>query len=65
MTPPDPTVPPGSPELSGGDERELIQRCLAGDAAAFEPLVERYRQRVWRLAYQVLRDREEAWDCAQ
>jgi RNA polymerase sigma-70 factor (ECF subfamily) len=28
-------------------------------------LVEKYRQRVWRLAYQVLRDREEAWDCAQ
>lgn len=27
--------------------------------------MERYRQRVWRLAYQVLRDREEAWDCAQ
>jgi RNA polymerase sigma-70 factor (ECF subfamily) len=33
--------------------------------AAFEPLVERYRQRVWRLAYQLLRDREEAWDCSQ
>jgi RNA polymerase sigma-70 factor (ECF subfamily) len=32
---------------------------------AFEPLVEKYRQRVWRLAYQVLRDREEAWDVAQ
>src|SRR5262249_18343035 len=28
-------------------------------------LVERYRQRVWRLAYQLLRDREEAWDVAQ
>ncbi len=27
--------------------------------------MERYRQRVWRLAYRVLRDREEAWDCAQ
>ena len=33
--------------------------------AAFEPLVEKYRQRVWRLAYNVLRDREEAWDVAQ
>ena len=32
---------------------------------AFEPLVEKYRQRVWRLAYQVLHDREEAWDVAQ
>ena len=47
------------------DERDLIARCRAGDLAAFEPLVEKYRQRVWRLAYQVLRDREEAWDVAQ
>ncbi|HYB69932.1 MAG TPA: sigma-70 family RNA polymerase sigma factor, partial [Candidatus Bathyarchaeia archaeon] len=57
--------PPGLPESSGIDERELIQRCIAGDATAFEPLVEKYRQRVWRLAYQVLHDREEAWDVAQ
>ena len=47
-----------------GDD-DLIRRCRAGDVAAFEPLVEKYRQRVWRLAYQVLRDKEEAWDCAQ
>jgi RNA polymerase sigma-70 factor (ECF subfamily) len=66
-----PDTPPGLagsaevPESSGIDERELIRRCLAGDASAFEPLVERYRQRVWRLAYQVLHDREEAWDVAQ
>ena len=25
----------------------------------------KYRQRVWRVAYQILRDREEAWDVAQ
>jgi len=55
----------GLPESSGIDERELIRRCIAGDASAFEPLVEKYRQRVWRLAYQVLHDREEAWDVAQ
>ena len=55
-------APVGAPEV---DDRELIRRCQAGDVAAFEPLVEKYRQRVWRLAYQVLRDREEAWDCAQ
>ncbi len=69
MTPPEtPSNPPpggGPPELSPHDERALIQRCLSGDVAAFEPLVEKYRQRVWRLAYQVLHDREEAWDCAQ
>src|SRR5438309_11870927 len=55
----------GAPGPSEIDERALIQRCIGGDATAFEPLVEKYRQRVWRLAYQVLRDREEAWDCAQ
>ncbi|MBI2544888.1 MAG: RNA polymerase subunit sigma, partial [Candidatus Rokubacteria bacterium] len=47
------------------DDGELIERCRAGDLSAFEPLVEKYRQRVWRLAYQILRDREEAWDVAQ
>ena len=69
MTPQDtpPTTPPGGgpPELSPHDEQALIQRCVSGDVAAFEPLVEKYRQRVWRLAYQVLHDREDAWDCAQ
>jgi RNA polymerase sigma-70 factor, ECF subfamily len=47
------------------DDAALIERCRAGDVAAFEPLVEKYRQRVWRLAYNSLRDREEAWDVAQ
>ena len=47
------------------DDAALVERCRAGDVAAFEPLVEKYRQRVWRLAYNVLRDREEAWDVAQ
>ena len=57
--------PVGDPGPAAIDERALIQRCIAGDATAFEPLVEKYRQRVWRLAYQVLHDREEAWDVAQ
>jgi RNA polymerase sigma-70 factor (ECF subfamily) len=60
--PPGDDVPDAVKDL---DERALIERCRAGDVAAFEPLVEKYRQRVWRLAFQVLRDREEAWDCAQ
>ena len=68
MSPDAPSGSAGSaevPESSGIDERELIRRCIAGDSSAFEPLVEKYRQRVWRLAYQVLHDREEAWDVAQ
>jgi RNA polymerase sigma-70 factor (ECF subfamily) len=47
------------------DDQALIERCRNGDVAAFEPLVAKYRDRVWRLAFNVLRDREEAWDVAQ
>ena len=47
------------------DDQALIERCRGGDLGAFEPLVEKYRQRVWRLAYNVLRDQEEARDVAQ
>ena len=42
-----------------------MERARSGDLDAFERLVEKYRARVYRLAYQVLRDKEEAWDCAQ
>jgi RNA polymerase sigma-70 factor (ECF subfamily) len=61
----DPSTPSNPRPSTEGDESELIRRCQAGDVAAFEPLVEKYRARVWRLAYQVLRDREEALDCTQ
>jgi RNA polymerase sigma-70 factor, ECF subfamily len=47
------------------DESALLERCRRGDLAAFEPLVEKYRERVWRLAYHHLRDSEEARDVAQ
>lgn len=47
------------------DDQTLIERARNGDVAAFEPLVEKYRDRVWRLAFNVLRDREDAWDAAQ
>ncbi len=65
MTPPDNSPEPERRAGPPADERELIARCQQGEVAAFEPLVERYRQRVWRLAFQLLRDREEAWDCSQ
>ena len=47
------------------DDAALVERCRRGDVAAFEPLVEKYRQRVYRLAYNVLRDAEDALDVAQ
>jgi RNA polymerase sigma-70 factor (ECF subfamily) len=47
------------------DDREAVRRVQAGDTEAFEPLVEKYKRKVFRLAYQVLRDQEEALDTAQ
>jgi RNA polymerase sigma-70 factor (ECF subfamily) len=47
------------------DDREAVRRVQAGDTEAFEPLVEKYKRKVFRLAYQVLRDQEEALDVSQ
>lgn len=47
------------------EDQGLVERCRAGDLIAFEALVEKYKQRAYRLAYQVLRDQEEALDVAQ
>ncbi len=47
------------------DDATLVERVRGGEPAAFEPLVEKYRQRVFRLAYNVLRSQEDAWDVAQ
>jgi RNA polymerase sigma-70 factor (ECF subfamily) len=51
--------------LVSDDDREAVRRVQAGDTEAFEPLVEKYKRKVFRLAYQVLRDQEEALDVAQ
>ena len=46
-------------------DRELIARVLEGDPAAFEKLMRRYNQRVFRAARSVLRDDAEAEDVVQ
>ena len=51
--------------LVSEDDREAVRRVQAGDTEAFEPLVEKYKRKVFRLAYQVLRDQEEALDVSQ
>jgi RNA polymerase sigma-70 factor (ECF subfamily) len=49
------------------DEREnaLIERVLAGDGAAFEPLVTPYRSALLGLAFRIVRDPEDAREVAQ
>ena len=52
-------------ELSPTDERELIERFQNGDTEAFNPLVLKYRQKIYNLLYQHVRDRETAKDLSQ
>lgn len=47
------------------EDRAVVSRVQGGDTDAFGVLVEKYRQKVFRLAYGVLRDQEEAMDVAQ
>jgi RNA polymerase sigma-70 factor (ECF subfamily) len=47
------------------DDATLASRVQAGDAAAFELLMRRYNQRLYRLARSMLRDAAEAEDAVQ
>ena len=47
------------------DESALIQRAMQGDRAAWEPLMLAYQEPVFRLAYLLLGDPDEAEDVAQ
>src|SRR5437773_6877429 len=46
-------------------ERELVERCRAGDERAFEELVDRYKDLVFALIARALQDRSRAEDLAQ
>lgn len=54
-----------SPNGSGLDDREAVDRARQGDPEAFRVLVERYQARAYRLALRVLRDEERARDAVQ
>lgn len=54
-----PDPPPGEGDL------ELVRRCQGGDAQAFDELVTRYRNRVYSMVYQLVRNEQDAWDLAQ
>ncbi len=47
------------------DEAELISRCQQGDQEALKEIFERHHRKVYRVAYGVLRQREEALDIVQ
>jgi RNA polymerase sigma-70 factor (ECF subfamily) len=54
---------PGPEEQA--EDRALVERAARGDRDAFGALVQRHRDRFFNLAYQVVRNREDALDVAQ
>ena len=53
-----------SPAVQPGDE-DLVALARNGDHKAFEELVERHKQKAYRIAFDFARDREEAKDLSQ
>ena len=47
------------------EETEMISRCQQGDQEALREIFDRYHKKVYRIAYGVVRQREEALDIAQ
>lgn len=56
---------PDAASLMALGDTVLVARARDGEPAAFEALINRHRQRVLNLAFQLLRDRDEADDVAQ
>ena len=46
-------------------DRDLVVRSQGGDEGAFDQLVRRHQQRAFNVAFQLLRDREDATEVAQ
>ena len=46
-------------------DRELVERARSGDVAAFEAVVRRSSDRLYAIAYRILRDRDRADDALQ
>ena len=55
----------GRQKFSSLDEAELITRTQNGDTEAFTPIVNRYRERIYKLIYRWVRHHETAEDLCQ
>ena len=47
------------------EDKVLVEKVLAGDSRAFEKLVEKYKRRIYYLAYRMTRDHDSADELAQ
>lgn len=55
----------GSAASEQDDVRELVRGALAGDERAHSEIFQRYRERVFRIAYRFTRDSDDAMDLTQ
>jgi RNA polymerase sigma-70 factor (ECF subfamily) len=70
-----PAVLTGQPELETASGRHegamdpedsvLVARCQAGDQSAFEPIVNRYRGKIYAMIVNMIGNDADAWDLAQ
>jgi RNA polymerase sigma-70 factor (ECF subfamily) len=57
---------PGKERSAGAiEDQVLVERVLSGDNRAFEKLVEKYKKRIYYLAYKMTRDHDSADELAQ
>jgi RNA polymerase sigma-70 factor (ECF subfamily) len=47
------------------DDELLVLRCQEGETAAFEQLIDRWQERLWRHAWRLTGDEDAAWDALQ
>jgi RNA polymerase sigma-70 factor (ECF subfamily) len=55
----------GTAEAASTDERLLVAQAKAGRSSAFGELYERHRRRIYRTAFRILRNQQDAEDAAQ
>src|SRR5437867_13326169 len=58
-------LPATPPSEAPGEIEALIQRCLQGDQFAWDAIVQRYRRKVFNVAYKFVGRHEEAEDLTQ
>ena len=55
----------GRPVDSGAEDCALVEKCLAGEAQAFEQLFTKYRQRIFAVCWRIVGDEDAALDVVQ
>ena len=61
-----PVINSGSPPAGAENEDiDLVRRSQAGDSHAFDALVTKYRNRLYAMVFQMVRNEQDAWDLTQ